>query len=421
MAKASGSQPDSADMRVRLIEGAISILERSGADRLSMRALAKEADASVSAANYSFGGRQGLIEAAFQAVLDRALAWWRAQTVTAAPTDDPQARAAALTALLLKAIHDDRLPKAAFQEVVLAASRDDEVRAMLGAYRRAAEDVWKTLAERLGFTPEQAPLLRLYAQGVLAVHGHWAGWVLHGPWLMDINRRLMLRCSGVLNDLPGWGEWAEQLRLKQASSQLQAYLDYPTPAAERILSASAAIIADQGLEALTHRAVAEAVDCTAANVVYHFPSRDVLVDQAFAHVFRNVLADGALDLDRVDPSVLRRSVRIESAIDQIVRADGELDPRQIPVLGLSLEALRRPQMRSLAILLYLGAEIAIEDSLRGLEGSGDPAGALESHIMLMIINGGIQDSLSTPAPERRAIWRRNLAVLLDVLFGAEDR
>lgn len=406
-------------MRARLIDGAIAILERSGADGLSTRALAKETGASVSAANYSFGGRQGLMEAAFRAVFDRALAWWREQATTCpAPGPDPQARAAGLTALLLHALRDEALPRAALQEALQAAARDDAVRTLAEAYRRASEDVWADLSGRLGFAPAQAPLLRLYVQGILA-HGHWADWTLHGPWLMDVNRRLVLRFGGTFQGLPGWEGWAGELRRGQGASALETYLDPPAAPAARILAASAAVIADHGLESLTHRAVAETVGCTPTNVVYHFPSRDVLVDQTFAHIFRTLLADGAPDLG-ADPSALPRASRIEGAIDQVLRTDGQLDSRQMPVRALWLESLRRPQMRVLATLLLLRAESAIEHSLQGLEGSGDPAGPLESHVLLMVINGGIQDALSTPPPERRAIWRQTHNALLDTLFGPED-
>lgn len=55
------------------------------------------------------------------------------------------------------------------------------------------------------------------------------------------------------------------------------------PVRERILVATLAVIAEEGLDAVRHRRVADLAGVSPGSTTYHFASRDELIDEAFAY------------------------------------------------------------------------------------------------------------------------------------------
>jgi DNA-binding transcriptional regulator YbjK len=116
---------------------------------------------------------------------------------------------------------------------------------------------------------------------------------------------------------------------------------------ERIADATEEVIADLGIEALTHRAVAERADVPLGSTTYHFADRDDLI---------RVALERATDrfLDHQAEWVRDHETSVESDLagalaDQVLDyCFGEWRTRSVVCYELYLAALRRPALRETA-------------------------------------------------------------------------
>jgi AcrR family transcriptional regulator len=162
-----------------------------------------------------------------------------------------------------------------------------------------------------------------------------------------------------------------------------------TPTRERILQATLRVIAEDGLDAVTHRAVAARAGVSPGSTTHHFSSRDDLVRESFRYylregevAIRELLADAPAGIDPI-PLVQQRLaamvarefthglVRAEYELLLHAVADAELaaevrawEARMVAVFAESLEAagVARP-MRSARTLLNLVRGYELESLL----------------------------------------------------------
>lgn len=119
------------------------------------------------------------------------------------------------------------------------------------------------------------------------------------------------------------------------------------PARDRILHAALRLIGEQGIGAVTNRAVARAVSVSLGSLTYHFPSQSALlrealqnfVDAEIARVTAHVTELRSADLD---PD--RLADEVEKAIARFAHG-----PEQIANLELHLHAARDPEVRATSV------------------------------------------------------------------------
>lgn len=111
---------------------------------------------------------------------------------------------------------------------------------------------------------------------------------------------------------------------------------------ERIADAAEAVIAELGIEALTHRAVAERADVPLGSTTYHFASRDDLIQVALERATERFLAHQAA---WPPPGADLAEVLADQVLDYCF---GEWRTRSVVCYELYLAALRRPPLRETA-------------------------------------------------------------------------
>lgn len=375
---------------------ALALLETDGARGVSARSLAKQAQVGVSAMNYSFGGRQALVDAAFQAAADRARGWWRRAGERLPEGLAPGA--GWLSATLVEARRDRTFPRLAISELFQAAPRSEAMHQVAAAYQAQMEVFWRQAAGRFGLAPQAGEVLGDYAAGAMASPA-WSGLAtLDMPWSVDSCQRLIARLAGGRSGLPGWAGWSE-LKSQQAQDAPPAPRPPASEAAERMLAAAVELIAEAGLEALTHRAVAARSGCTLANVAYHFPTHEALVERTFADVFHGVLAAGAVEEEQLRSRSADAQTLARDTVGVVLQADGRPTPFFMVVRALMLEAERHASLRRLAAGLMVEAEASSYRSLRAIAGEGE-YDRLDAHLAVLANGGAIQAALTVGQGER---------------------
>jgi DNA-binding transcriptional regulator YbjK len=139
---------------------------------------------------------------------------------------------------------------------------------------------------------------------------------------------------------------------------------------EQILEAALRVIGRAGVQAVTHRAVAEEADVPLGSTTYYFDSRDDLIRQALEYV-------AASEIERYD----RRGEELRTAksprqladrlIDELVAA-AEDRIAYIAEYELWLEAGRRPELRETAQNWCDAEQRSVAAAMEAL-GSTDPA------------------------------------------------
>jgi len=161
------------------------------------------------------------------------------------------------------------------------------------------------------------------------------------------------------------------------------------------------VIADKGLRGLTLRAAAAEAGLTHGLIVHYFGTRDSLIEAAMQFAVDQSLA-GTLASAEGGAPVLGDHV-VEVGVD----ADGTL-AFQREILN---EALRRPELRTLAVRMYEKYEAAVRDQLGAL-GVTDPDA--------VVLVGAAMDGLArrqmdlgdVAATERAVTLMRSLVGLL---------
>ena len=136
---------------------------------------------------------------------------------------------------------------------------------------------------------------------------------------------------------------------------------------ERILRATLRLIGEQGVGAVTNRAVARAAGVSLGSLTYHFPSQSDLLREALAAFVDAEIArvgDRAARLRVADP---------EQAADEVEKAiiDFAHGPEQIANLELHLHAARDPAVQATAVRA-VEAYDRLATALLGALGIPDP-------------------------------------------------
>jgi DNA-binding transcriptional regulator YbjK len=180
-----------------------------------------------------------------------------------------------------------------------------------------------------------------------------------------------------------------------------------------IIEATIRLIGREGVDGITHRAVAHEAGVSLSSTTYHFASRDEIVSEALRHVAAleieriardaEALAEGHADL----PSIARA---LTAWLAEQVHGDELLRVRA--GYHLQLEAGRRPELRAIHVAWGQAVQGLAERVLRA---AGSPRPHTDASILSSAIDGLRLDEVTAPRPgfERRArpVIERLLAIL----------
>ncbi|MCW2995785.1 MAG: TetR family transcriptional regulator [Conexibacter sp.] len=183
-----------------------------------------------------------------------------------------------------------------------------------------------------------------------------------------------------------------------------------------LLEAAIHLIGDQGLDAVTHRAVAAAAGVPAASTSYYFRSKDELIDEALRTLAereierlrerRVALGAGAADLEAT-------TAALTDWIEEQLTPAGRV--AMLAQYQLQLEAARRPEARDILAAWKEGTDDLAETAMRAL-GATDVE---TSGILLVCAIDGLRLRLmaSGHAPLRGTELRAVVHALLVGLVG----
>ncbi|HEY4096873.1 MAG TPA: TetR family transcriptional regulator [Baekduia sp.] len=97
---------------------------------------------------------------------------------------------------------------------------------------------------------------------------------------------------------------------------------------QEILAATVELISDEGIAAVTHRAVAARAGTVASAPSYFFPSIDELVVEAFRSVMAGMIGDLKALSARIEAEDMARSDAVDAYIDLVRRSAAEYDKVQ---------------------------------------------------------------------------------------------
>jgi TetR/AcrR family transcriptional regulator, regulator of biofilm formation and stress response len=183
-----------------------------------------------------------------------------------------------------------------------------------------------------------------------------------------------------------------------------------------IIDATIRLIGRDGVDGVTHRAVAREARVSLSSTTYHFASRDEIVSEALRRV-------AALEIDRIarDAETLAEGHADVASIARALTAwlaeqvRGDDLVRVRAGYQLQLEAARRPELRA----IHVAWGRAVQDlAERVLHAAGSPRPHTDARILSSAIDGLRLDEVTAPRPgfQRRA--RPVIERLLSILTAA---
>lgn len=346
----------------RLIRALAALWERLDKSEISVRTIAAEADASPSAIDYHFGGLEQLFEAAQNAAIGEARRWMDAKLVEigdANANDWPLAARAGLLASIIDEWTAAQRPLAlAWREAQAAGAAPTH---RTDAHRRWAE-LWREfitgLSTQTGLD-RWNELLLLFFDGEAGQH--------LVRWRRPLDRALLDETIFALFDFLVNGNNVPSSAVRD-SYQHAADAEYAVSrpilnTATPFDDAAASLLADEGLSALTFRAVAKRAGATLGTVAYQFGSKAEMAQRAVRRLYEmsveypgadlatSLPASPAQLLDEVIEAVVTGNSPVLRAFDEIslhlARGDGNpafravtrsfRDPIGVAVVGRLLQ------------------------------------------------------------------------------------
>ncbi|MCA1282838.1 TetR/AcrR family transcriptional regulator [Saccharopolyspora sp. 7B] len=184
-----------------------------------------------------------------------------------------------------------------------------------------------------------------------------------------------------------------------------------TPKGERrrhaLVAAAAELLAEGGLEAVRHRAVAERAGLPLASTTYYFTSLDDLVAAAVAHEGRAELAAGRARLDGLADELRTTEDVVELVLDLLLGTGSRIGGTE-PVLLRYERLVGSPRRPYLAPLMR-----ELTGELKDLLGeilarSGRPVDREQLDELIALVDGTVVNALIESDPEPRRAARRTL-------------
>jgi AcrR family transcriptional regulator len=267
-----------------LVEASFDLLAKGGWGHFSLRAVAESIGAAGSAASHRFGDRAGLVAALCDAAVRRE----RQEMARFAPqvrVDTNEELSAILYEWLEQRVRWNRKQARACAELLLVSYRDPACRGFGPAWSEACRDFVNRLHPALD--AEAARTITAFLSVEIVY------WLLlaDDPMFRLASREALGRVIHVAarpqNDLAGAPPpafWFGQ-GLEQPDTRRSRPL---TGTKQRIIEATAQIILECGVQAVTHREIAKRSDASLSSLTYHFESLTDLIRQGLQTIFTPV-------------------------------------------------------------------------------------------------------------------------------------
>jgi DNA-binding transcriptional regulator YbjK len=136
--------------KAEILDAVLTIVGRDGMAGLSMRALAAEADIPLGATTYYFTTKSELVAEAFRRHAARETERVLAVALNLPPEPTALQLADQLTSFLIQGLTDRRLPLIAEYELLVEATRDDDLATLSRSWLNIMQDELKSVMIRLG-------------------------------------------------------------------------------------------------------------------------------------------------------------------------------------------------------------------------------------------------------------------------------
>lgn len=167
---------------------------------------------------------------------------------------------------------------------------------------------------------------------------------------------------------------------------------------KRLLEATFEIIGKEGIDAVSHRRVAELAGVPLGSTTYYFSSREQMLTEALDHCARVEIDKLGSELSSLSEAAGDR-VELGRALTAFVMEQlGEDQWRTMGQYALLHEAARRPELRSIVGSWTESLCAVIEGALTDI-GSSSPA--LDATMLLAMLDGILLGAMADPDTSRR--------------------
>ena len=155
---------------------------------------------------------------------------------------------------------------------------------------------------------------------------------------------------------------------------------------DRIAKAAVAVVAERGLEGLTHRAVAKAAAVPLGSTTYHFSDREEMLEAAMSEA----AAETRRKIEAWAAAIGEGEDLVEALADLLVRETSDGREMNVVAYELYLAALKRPALRPAAARWSANLRLAIERFADSLT-AASLAAAAEGILVISLASGGPVD------------------------------
>ncbi len=168
------------------------------------------------------------------------------------------------------------------------------------------------------------------------------------------------------------------------------------PRRELLLEVTIELVAREGIDAVTHRRVAELAQVPLGSTTYYFASREEMLVEALEAFGRQEIAAiraRLADLPQRRPS---RRRYVEGLVDFLAPQLGDDSWRTLAQYTLLCEAARRPELQPVAREWNQAWWAVLEELFQALK---VPDPALEARMLLAMLDGFLLEQLAAPDPD----------------------
>lgn len=399
-------------VRDRLIFAATELIASRGSRSVTARSLAELSGQSASAVNYHFGNREGLLAATFDAAASDMAAWRAGWWISLRAAPPPEAFPGWFLAITL-----DRLaPRPMFlvlRELRHHAARSPTFRKQARLEAEAADQFWTEALVRFGLPAAAAGACADYTESILGIHGGGPDHPDQTAWLGETTKRFCARLAGDRGAAPGWDGWRQFARTRGGPSLI---CEGASPSALRIATAAAELLGRDGMEALTHRAVAAEVGLSLAAVSGYFPSKASLVRAAFDRLITTIqTVRSEIVPEQEDPQPILQVA--EASAQTLFDAKGAAAPWLLAFDELLTAAIRDPDLRRDAEDLRASRGENSGSLLARVQHCAAPVDGLDGHILSIVTTGAMRSAYAQELDDRRPWLTQRIATTLESLYG----
>jgi TetR/AcrR family transcriptional regulator, regulator of biofilm formation and stress response len=163
-----------------------------------------------------------------------------------------------------------------------------------------------------------------------------------------------------------------------------------------LLQTTLRLIADQGIDAVSHRAVADAAGVPLGSTTYWFSSRQEMLRQALEYFARLDIETLRERLGEILDGRLSRKRLVDEFTDHLASQLGEQRWRTAAQYAFLQEAARQPELEAVCREWSRAWEEALSGMFDSL-GAGDPL--LEARMFLAMLDGLLLGQLAAPLEE----------------------